>query len=97
MKKNFAIPLLILVLACSLKVFAVPQAPAAGQQTTKATPKNKTNAQEGERRFQENCGRCHNPPDSLSPREVKAVLQHMRVRAMLSEEDERLILKYLAP
>jgi cytochrome c5 len=97
MKKNFAIPLLILVLACSLKVFAVPQAPATGQQTTKATPKNKTNAQEGERRFQENCGRCHNPPDSLSPREVKAVLQHMRVRAMLSEEDERLILKYLAP
>jgi hypothetical protein len=24
-------------------------------------------------------------------------LQHMRVRAMLSAEDERLILKYLAP
>jgi hypothetical protein len=25
------------------------------------------------------------------------VLQHMRVRAMLSAEDEKLILKYLAP
>jgi hypothetical protein len=25
------------------------------------------------------------------------VLQHMRVRAMLSAEDEQLILKYLAP
>jgi len=33
----------------------------------------------------------------LSPREVKAVVQHMRVRAMLSAEDEQLILKYLAP
>jgi cytochrome c5 len=97
MKKVFALLLLIFVLACALKVFAVPQAPAPGQQTTKATPKNKTDAQEGERRFVENCGRCHNPPDSLSPREVKAVLQHMRVRAMLSAEDERLILKYLAP
>jgi hypothetical protein len=37
------------------------------------------------------------PPESISPREVKAVLQHMRVRAMLTAEDERLILKYLAP
>jgi cytochrome c5 len=77
-----------------------------------ATPQNsasihKTNAgarssaqeesKEGERRFQANCGRCHNAPESISPREVKAVLQHMRVRAMLSAEDEQLILKYLAP
>jgi cytochrome c5 len=97
MKKIFAVPLGILLLACSLKVIAVPQAPAAKQQLEKATPKKKTEAQEGERRFQENCGRCHNPPDSLSPREVKAVVQHMRVRAMLTAEDERLILKYLAP
>ena len=54
-------------------------------------------ANEGEKRFQANCGRCHHEPESISPREVKAVLQHMRVRAMLSAEDERLILKYLAP
>jgi cytochrome c5 len=97
MKKIFAVPLAIFLLACSLKVFAVPQAPAAKQQPTKTAPKKNTEAEEGERRFQENCGRCHNPPDSLSPREVKAVVQHMRVRAMLTAEDERLILKYLAP
>jgi cytochrome c2 len=96
MKKLFAVALVIFLLACSLKVVAVPQAPAA-KQLKKAAPKEKTDAQEGERRFQENCGRCHNPPDSLSPREVKAVVQHMRVRAMLTAEDERLILKYLAP
>ena len=51
----------------------------------------------GEQKFRANCGRCHNPPESLSPREVKAVLQHMRVRAMLSAHDEQLIQKYLAP
>ena len=45
----------------------------------------------------ENCGRCHNPPESISPIEVNAVLRHMRVRAMLSAEDEELIRKYLAP
>ena len=54
-------------------------------------------AKEGEKRFRTNCGRCHHPPEELSPREVRAVLQQMRVRAMLSAEDERLILKFLAP
>jgi hypothetical protein len=54
-------------------------------------------ATEGEKRFHENCGRCHNPPEDLSPREAKAVIRQMRVRAMLSEEDEKLILQYIAP
>jgi hypothetical protein len=97
MKRLFVALGLIFALACTVRVFAVPQAAPAGQQPSKATPKKKASAQEGERKFKENCGRCHNPPDALSPREVKAVLQHMRVRAMLSEEDEQLILKYLAP
>lgn len=88
--------LFILVLVCGLRTIALPQNPA---QPAKAPPtaSKATSTKEGERRFRENCGRCHNPPESLSPREVKAVLQHMRVRAMLSAEDEQLILKYLAP
>jgi cytochrome c5 len=70
--------------------------PAADQ--TQAAKSTATQEQkEGERRFFANCGRCHNPPESISPREVKAVMQHMRVRAMLSAQDEELILKYLAP
>lgn len=70
--------------------------PAADQtQTAKSTADQQQ--KEGERRFFANCGRCHNPPESISPREVKAVMQHMRVRAMLSAQDEELILKYLAP
>jgi cytochrome c5 len=52
---------------------------------------------EGEKRFQTNCGRCHNPPEDISPREAKAVVRQMRVRAMLSAEDEKFILEYLAP
>lgn len=57
----------------------------------------KTESAAGERLFQTQCGRCHAPPEDLSPREAKAVLRQMRVRAMLTAEDERLILKYLAP
>jgi cytochrome c5 len=52
---------------------------------------------EGEKRFLRNCGRCHNPPEDISPREARAVVRQMRVRAMLSAEDERLILEFLAP
>lgn len=71
---------------------AKKQKPAA---TTKSTADQEQ--KEEERRFFANCGRCHNVPESISPAEVKAILQHMRVRAMLSARDEELILKYLAP
>jgi cytochrome c5 len=51
----------------------------------------------GERKFQANCSRCHDAPEQLSPRITGTVLRHMRVRASLSAEDEREILRYLAP
>jgi mono/diheme cytochrome c family protein len=97
MKKLLVGLVLIFALACSRKVPALPQTSPGAQQAPKAPIKKGVNTQDGERKFKENCGRCHNPPDSLSPREVKAVVRHMRVRAMLSEEDAQLILQYLAP
>jgi cytochrome c5 len=83
--------------ACCVQLAAMPQGAAGNQKSSKAFANNNTTADPGEVKFKQNCGRCHNPPDALSPREAKAVVQHMRVRAMLSAEDERLILKYLAP
>jgi mono/diheme cytochrome c family protein len=50
---------------------------------------------EGEKRFHTNCGRCHQTPHKFSPRTVATVLRHMRVRAMLTDEDMRLILRYM--
>jgi cytochrome c5 len=66
-------------------------------QTTQQSTQTAASNLEGEKRFRTNCSRCHNPPESLSPRQVPAVVRHMRVRAMLSAEDQRLILEYLAP
>ncbi|HEX9201102.1 MAG TPA: cytochrome c [Acidobacteriaceae bacterium] len=51
----------------------------------------------GERKFQANCNRCHTAPDQISPRIAGTIVRHMRVRASLSAEDERDILRYLAP
>ena len=70
---------------------ATQQAPAA----TRKPPANKSKS--GEMIFRANCGRCHNAPEELSPREVRAVLRHMRVRANLSAEDERTLLQFMAP
>ncbi len=54
-------------------------------------------ADAGERVFAANCSRCHQPPMSLAPRITGTVVMHMRTRARLSREDEKLLLKYLAP
>ncbi len=99
MKKLLLAAAVVLLSACSMKLFATPQASqaaAVAPRPAKSVTK-KTAADPGEEKFKENCGRCHNPPDALSPREVKAVVRHMRVRAMLSAEDEELILNFLAP
>lgn len=77
----------------------------AQSDTKQAQPKSKSKPVqtgapsnlEGEKRFQMHCGRCHNPPETLSPRVARAVVRQMRVRARLSSEDEKLILQYIAP
>jgi cytochrome c5 len=97
MKIRLAIIFGLLLLTCSLRIFAQPQGEAPSGKAPKVATNRRADSNDGEQRFQANCGRCHHAPESISPREAKAVLQHMRVRAMLSAEDERLILKYLAP
>jgi mono/diheme cytochrome c family protein len=51
----------------------------------------------GEKKFQQNCGRCHTAPEQFPSRITGTIVTHMRVRASLSEKDARDILKFLAP
>jgi hypothetical protein len=50
---------------------------------------------EGEKRFRANCGRCHVAPPKFPPRAMATILRHMRVRALITDEDRRLILRYM--
>ena len=50
---------------------------------------------EGEKRFRTNCGRCHQAPHKFPPRVMAAAIRHMRVRAMITDGDMRLILRYM--
>jgi cytochrome c5 len=97
------------VLVCTIAVFSYTAARAnarsaqgvesqrkkAAAETTGASAHDES--AEGEKLFQTHCGRCHVAPEDLNPRVVKAVVRQMRVRAMLTSEDERLIDKFLAP
>jgi mono/diheme cytochrome c family protein len=50
---------------------------------------------EGEKRFRTNCGRCHMTPHKFPPRVMATAIRHMRVRATITDEDMRLILRYM--
>lgn len=65
--------------------------------TAPKTTATASSQSEGERLFAVNCGRCHQPPMSISPRTTGTIVMHMRTRARLSREDERALLRFLAP
>ncbi len=92
--------------ALSACLFMVPLGLIAGQsRSTTVVPTqhaaqqkvSSNSAKTGEEVFATNCSRCHAAPMSLSPRITGTVIMHMRVRARLSQHDEQLLLKYLAP
>lgn len=72
--------------------------PSAGpepQPTAVAAQDGESLRIEGEKRFRDNCGRCHQPPHKFPPRMMATIVRHMRVRAMITDEDMKLILRYM--
>jgi mono/diheme cytochrome c family protein len=67
----------------------------AAAKTTPETAEERAQRLEGEKRFRTNCGRCHQAPHKFPPRVMAAAIRHMRVRAMITDEDMRLILRYM--
>ncbi len=63
--------------------------------TAPQTAEERARRLEGEKRFRTNCGRCHQAPHKFPPRVMAAAIRHMRVRAMITDEDMRLILRYM--
>ena len=77
-----------------LPLLAQPRAPKPGGQSQGLSNRRPSRAysSDGERVFAQNCSRCHDAPQSFSPRISGAIVRHMRVRASLSEQDEKQIL-----
>jgi len=99
---NRRVILACLLLLSGLPAYFVMMAAPPRQANTATKPGSQSGqpapqADGGERVFAANCVRCHQAPMSLSPRITGTVIMHMRTRARLSREDEKLLLKYLAP
>ena len=101
MKTNFHrkswLALLLWALAFASSVFAGP--PSSSKDAAGAVVGYGADAEsmrfQGEQRFRANCGRCHAAPQKFPPRMMKTILRHMRVRATITDEDQRLILFYM--
>ena len=68
----------------------------AGQPETISLPQESQNLA-GALAWSQNCMRCHNlrNPNERSDREWDVIVHHMRVRANLTAEEHRLILRFL--
>jgi len=91
----------LIVLSLGLVAARAPQSSDPAQptqsRTTVTAHATTVQAESGDRVFANNCSRCHAAPMSLSPRITGTVIMHMRTRARLSQRDEQVLLKFLAP
>jgi cytochrome c5 len=103
MKMRTAISAALLALAMLLALTAVAKTKAKDKNDTPATPaaaasQNEQDSNmrlEGEKRFRANCARCHAAPPKFPPRMMGTIVRHMRVRATITDQDTRLILRYM--
>ena len=94
---KLGIAVLLSALALTVSIHAgdrMPKKDAANAPLVHAVDADTMRA-DGEQRFRANCGRCHAAPRKFSPRVMSTVVRHMRVRASLTDEDTRLILRYM--
>jgi cytochrome c5 len=89
----------ILLLALQTRSVAATSASALAAASSDKQDKNARPQPtgDGERAFRQNCSRCHQAPGSFPPQISGTIVRHMRVRASLSRDDERAILKFLNP
>jgi hypothetical protein len=86
-----------LVLGTAALMFAGAAEKPAVSPAQVSTP-NELNQQwmlEGEKRYRTNCERCHQSPHKFPPRAMAMAVRHMRVRAMLTEDDMKYLLYYM--
>jgi cytochrome c5 len=101
MKIKFLLAAFLVASALSLGLMANASSKDAAKDSAAATVSaqqsalNESMHVEGEKRFHSNCGRCHAAPPKFPPRMMTTIVRHMRVRATITDQDMRLILRYM--
>jgi cytochrome c5 len=86
-----------MLLAAALAVAqtdSAPKTPAAQNTPRSGAP---ADSERGQEVFHQNCYRCHQEPEGFPPSISGTIARHMRVRAGLSDEDYKALLKFLNP
>ena len=94
--------MVVLTIGCLAAAAAttVGQMNSAPQQTESRKAPQKlapASPDRGQQVFKQNCYRCHQEPQGFPPSISGTVAQHMRVRAGLSDEDYKALLKFFNP
>lgn len=99
-RRNYIL-LVIALFSASLPMYSARREPSQEQRSSarenNVSQRPRPTASAGEIKFKQNCSRCHEAPEGFSSRISGTILRHMRVRANLSEADEREILHFLNP
>lgn len=74
---------------------AAPNAARPAAAVTSTTKLVRVEGLDADAAYKANCVRCHAAPRKFSERRMATVMLHMRVRANLTEEETKAILKYL--
>ena len=96
---SFLLAVLAALLALTLLAGARPKGGPSGSGPSAGKPAGTEVAVkpevDGDVAYKANCTRCHTAPKKFSEREMVTVMRHMRVRANLTEAEEKAILRYL--
>lgn len=87
--------LTIATIAAAGQTSDTSQPQSSGQKATQKT-QGDTNHR-GQEVFNQNCSRCHQEPKGFSSNISGTVARHMRVRANLSDDDYKALVKFLNP
>ena len=68
---------------------------ASHEQSQVAIARKEAKAIDPDDAYKSNCTRCHLAPRKFSERKMATIMRHMRVRANLTQEEAKAILKYL--
>jgi cytochrome c5 len=87
-----------LILAATVAIGQMSSTPQKQlqKQSAKQTPQAAGNDR-GQEVFNQNCYRCHQVPEGFSPSISGTIARHMRVRAGLSDDDYKALMKFLNP
>jgi cytochrome c5 len=91
------IVMMLLATGLATAICAQTAQPSVEQKKTQTRKAAAVHQDPAERAFQTHCSRCHSAPETLSPSLTGTVVRHMRVRANLSAEEERLIYSFFNP